>query len=1478
MPAAGLVARSVFVLKLLPALVALAALLAVAGPLQAQEALRGVALVIGNGDYEHLAPLPNPPDDADAIEELLSDLGFDSVRRTDRDADDLARDLERFVEDAAGADVAILYYAGHGIEAGGENWLVPVDADISALDEAATKLVPVSQIIGRLRETVPVTIVLLDACRDNPFPPGATLKLAADAAPLPVSAGGLSEPGRGASPTLRIFDSSVDKTENLGIVVGFAAAPGQVALDGAAGENSPYAAAFVRHIAAMAGEEFGTVMRMVAEEVYLKTDGRQRPWVNESLRRLLYFGDAPQPVSGPEGDILTERRQLLLTISALPDLNRRQVERVAGQGGVAMDAVYGMLKVLGQDAPDDPLELEKLLQKQTEELKTFLAARRVVENPDPELARLSALSDRAVAEGAIETARRLRAEVEKRIGELSSVIEREEDLIRARRTEFAAEFARSAEINRLAFDYAAAAADYEQAHDQIERWDARLAWEYRKKQIDELLSHNRLRGDPRSLERAAELAESLVATAGALGQGELGESRVVVATVRFTTAHADRDTGGYLEALEEVDAALAILPSGIGRAAALNRRGLFLGNIASSLQQAERYEEAIASYRQALAEFAREEDPRLWMDVQTDLGNLLAQVAMSRIDPEPLREAIELFEEAKDVVGSDDPVDRMFLQMQLALFRIALPQMQNPAGITPLMADALIAEIEISRAEIDPAQFPLVMGLLDQSVGLMYAAKSSLDNNIVTLQQAAAAFRSALTYRRRDTAPGEWAESSEQLAFVLRRQASMAEDPAIYRDAIAAFEDALTVFTPAGALQRWAPLSAGLVRASRELGSLEDDRPALEQSAGIAWAALAEPALAKAPDLRFRLREELSLTLDELYYLDGDFSHLREGMAVLEAALVDIDPAENPGDYAATLYGIGDAAYTIGMAEAGTANLRRSVETYEQALALHDRADRYDFGITSYNIAKTLITIANREGSADPLHRALPLLADAAEYIDRRQHALDYAHAVADRGTALLMLLQVEKDLSVFDEIGSAYDEAIGIYESRDRAALALAWRNVGLLHLQHDRLTNSLDHHDEAIAAFRTAVEKNIAIGGRAELFRSAFSLGAALSDLARQNNDDRFVEEAAEAYRQALTVPPTDVPPVHWANAQHDLGLALRRLGVSRNDTASLAEAETAFRAALEIRTPQADIAGWFYSQNALADTLTELAVRGEGTDHLGKALAAYEAMMQRYPPDWSVMGRAELRLKRGNMLRMIGDRGGGAESFRAASASYREALEIAGGENAPEFQLGVRRNLGETLRFLASATGDMDEYRRSADAYRTALAHIPETDDGYMRALVQRDIGLSLASLGDAGGDDAALEEAVASLSAAALHFDRENYPESWGYIANHIAWLDIVAGRRGGEVGRFEKAAGSLREIAAVQREIGDRFNLGFTEDSLCAALFELGVARGEKPLLAEAGQACERAVALLREHGQDGVATNTEKLLARVVAAGATLKP
>jgi len=253
-----------------------------------------------------------------------------------------------------------------------------------------------------------------------------------------------------------------------------------------------------------AGEEFGVVMRMVAEEVYLKTSGRQVPWINENLRRLLYFGKPPEAARGEEGELLAERRQLLLTIADLPDpeLRRRQAEQVAADGGVPLDAVYGMLRAMGANTPENPAELEKVLRAEAERFARVLAEREVIESPDPEIIRLTGLADRAEQEGLLATADSFRDRAKARFLEIEVTLEDQQAEIDQRFIEGAAVFVRSAETKAIVFDHLSAAQDYAEAFRRVEKRDSWLAWRYKLAESVALTDHGIYKGYNAALERA----------------------------------------------------------------------------------------------------------------------------------------------------------------------------------------------------------------------------------------------------------------------------------------------------------------------------------------------------------------------------------------------------------------------------------------------------------------------------------------------------------------------------------------------------------------------------------------------------------------------------------------------------------------------------------------------------------------------------------------------------------------------------------------------------------------------------------------------------------------------------------------------------------------------------------------------------------------------------------------------------------------
>jgi uncharacterized membrane protein YgcG len=221
-----------------------------------------VALVIGNSNYQNVSQLPNPAGDAKAVAQMLNDAGFEVISATDLDHNQMIQVIQDFSGKIAGRGpntVAMVYYAGHGVQLAGENYLVPVDARISSEPDLVKGSVRLVDVMATL-EAIPsrMRIVILDACRNNPFPT-------------------LSDAGRG----LAIVDAP------NGSIVGYSTAPGTEALDGA-GDHSPYANAFLR-LAHEKNLPIEQLFKRVRLDVNNQTNGQQTPWESSSLTSDFYF-------------------------------------------------------------------------------------------------------------------------------------------------------------------------------------------------------------------------------------------------------------------------------------------------------------------------------------------------------------------------------------------------------------------------------------------------------------------------------------------------------------------------------------------------------------------------------------------------------------------------------------------------------------------------------------------------------------------------------------------------------------------------------------------------------------------------------------------------------------------------------------------------------------------------------------------------------------------------------------------------------------------------------------------------------------------------------------------------------------------------------------------------------------------------------------------------------------------------------------
>jgi len=225
-----------------------------------------VALVIGNGAYEHTVALPNPANDAEVMAGKLRGLGFDVVSGMDQTYSDMRRTVMEFAKKAYGADIALLFYAGHGMQIAGQNLLIPVDARIEDETSIDFETISVDFILRQMSKDVKVQMVFLDACRDNPLARTLARRMG---------------PSRSGSVGTGLAEIKVQETGGEGSVIAFSTSPGDVALDGE-GSNSPFTSALIRHIDTP-NASIQTVMTRVTGDVYDATEKRQRPWVNTSL-------------------------------------------------------------------------------------------------------------------------------------------------------------------------------------------------------------------------------------------------------------------------------------------------------------------------------------------------------------------------------------------------------------------------------------------------------------------------------------------------------------------------------------------------------------------------------------------------------------------------------------------------------------------------------------------------------------------------------------------------------------------------------------------------------------------------------------------------------------------------------------------------------------------------------------------------------------------------------------------------------------------------------------------------------------------------------------------------------------------------------------------------------------------------------------------------------------------------------------------
>ena len=280
------------------------------------QAERRVALVIGNDTYAHLPDLKNAGKDARDMAAKLKTLGFEVIARYNASERDMVRAIRRFSSRLSAGGTGLVFYAGHGVQADGTNYLIPADAAVEVEDDLESEAVDANRILRAMKNAGnPLNIIILDACRDNPLPKrtrSAARGLAITAVPSGAK----------------------------GTAILYAAGPGETAQDGPEGGNGVFTGALLRHMD-QPGLTLEQVFKATSREVLRQTNNRQRPWQLVSLQGDFVFKSA--------------RATSVATVSHQPATPQAGDPSIAIYSAIQNSADPADFEAFLRDHPDSPM-------------------------------------------------------------------------------------------------------------------------------------------------------------------------------------------------------------------------------------------------------------------------------------------------------------------------------------------------------------------------------------------------------------------------------------------------------------------------------------------------------------------------------------------------------------------------------------------------------------------------------------------------------------------------------------------------------------------------------------------------------------------------------------------------------------------------------------------------------------------------------------------------------------------------------------------------------------------------------------------------------------------------------------------------------------------------------------------------------------------------------------------------------------------
>lgn len=284
-----------------------------------------VALVIGNATYEHATALQNPANDVEDVSGALEAAGFAVHAHTDLTYGEMGQALADFADDAVGADVALFFYAGHGVQVEGDNFLVPIDADVVTEAQMRYRSIALGEVLSTLDDSeARLKLVFLDACRDNPFRSWRS------------SAGGWAST-QGPS----------------GSVISFATAQGERASDNMSGRNGLFTEAFLEEFYTP-GLELTQLLRNVRQRVREASDFEQEPWTSMSYDGDFFFVPAGTTLERPAAGLDARVAEAIRLRDTDGAASAAVLAEAAAAGHAEAQSVLGWMRLRGDGVPADP--------------------------------------------------------------------------------------------------------------------------------------------------------------------------------------------------------------------------------------------------------------------------------------------------------------------------------------------------------------------------------------------------------------------------------------------------------------------------------------------------------------------------------------------------------------------------------------------------------------------------------------------------------------------------------------------------------------------------------------------------------------------------------------------------------------------------------------------------------------------------------------------------------------------------------------------------------------------------------------------------------------------------------------------------------------------------------------------------------------------------------------------------------------------